>query len=173
MDMNDKANDVPASSTTAIGDADAATQNAQDKKDFSSSVSKPSAAMTNMGPPALPPKVTSQQPPRSGQGAVQNTQTQQTSCAKPKNSTQTSSNQKQADAKDDGSTDEEKEDDDDAEQLDSLMADSEPQEQIDAFDWSDLEQRYHNKMRELNTQEADIVNEFNAICDECSSTITA
>lgn len=170
-EMHDKVNDVPESSTTVIGDDNATSQDAQDKKDLSSSVSKSSAAVTNMGPPALPPKATYQKPPHSAQSSVPNTQTQQTSGAKSNTKIQTSSTENQHNAKDDGSTDGEEEDDDDAEQPDSPMPDSEPQEQIEAFDWSDLEQRYHYKMGELNRQEADVMNEFNTLCDECLSTL--
>ena len=55
-------------------------------------------------------------------------------------------------------------DDDDAEEFDSPML-SEPHEQIDMFDWDDLQKRYHDKAKELDDEEAGIMHEFQALCD--------
>lgn len=62
----------------------------------------------------------------------------------------------------DSSTDDEE---DDVEQPDSPMLDSEPQDQIEVFDWDELQRRYHEKMEQLNATEDGIMNEFNSLCD--------
>ena len=41
---------------------------------------------------------------------------------------------------------------------------SEPQIRIDAFNWSELEQRYHDKMAELDLNEQGIYHEFHDLC---------
>lgn len=41
---------------------------------------------------------------------------------------------------------------------------SDPQDEIEDFDWSDLQLRYHNRMIELNAKEQGIFAEFNDLC---------
>lgn len=41
----------------------------------------------------------------------------------------------------------------------------EPREQIENFNWQDLEQRYHDKMGQLNAEENDIMVEFDQLCN--------
>lgn len=43
-------------------------------------------------------------------------------------------------------------------------APSGPHDQIKDFDWRDLDQRYHNKMNELDQQESDALSEFQHLC---------
>ena len=166
-EMNRKGSDVPESSATVIGDLDAATsQTTQDKEETSvPSVSESSTQSKSMGPQPLPSNTASQKPPHSGQDAVPKTQTPQaTDTTTRKEATVSASEQHGANG--DSSSDGEVNDDDVTEQPDSPILDSEPQDQVDAFNWRDLEQRYHDKMEELNAQEKSIMNEFNGLCDE-------
>lgn len=39
-----------------------------------------------------------------------------------------------------------------------------PQDKIEDLDWTDLEQRYHDKMRQLNETEQSIMSEFHGLC---------
>jgi hypothetical protein len=108
-------------------------------------------------------KTSSQKPPRSGQGSTANSQSSQPPDAVNKDVTDSSAAKQEADddvdADRDSSTD-----DDEAEKPDSPML-SEPHEQIEMFDWGDLQQRYHDETKQLDSEEAGIMNEFHALCD--------
>ena len=152
-------------SSTTVGDADAASiQNKQNKNETSSlsSTIKPSTQASNMPPPSVPAsKMSSQQPPRSGQGSTTNSQSSQPGI-KTKNVTDSSAVEQKADTDADG--DSSTDDDEEEEELDSPTL-SEPHEQIEMFDWDDLQQRYHDKTRQLDSEEATIMDEFHALCD--------
>ena len=47
--------------------------------------------------------------------------------------------------------------------------DSEPQDEIQDFDWVDLQQRYHDQMKQHDTNEQEILQEFSSFCDVHSS----
>jgi hypothetical protein len=104
----------------------------------------------------------SQKPPRSGGGSAPNSQTPKQPEPGRKNATDAPAAKLHHDVDPDSSTDDEE---DIAEQPDSPMLDSEPQDQIEAFDWDELQCRYHKKMGELNAKEDGIMNEFNGLCD--------
>ena len=159
-EMNRKASETQDSSSTVIGDTEAATsQDAGDKPETSSLPNfKSVTAKTDMPPPARPSsRATSQNPPRSGQGSVPDTQATQAI----KGETNVSTTKKPIKPQDDLPSDDTEEDE--AVQPDSPMLDSEPEEQIEAFDWHHLQERYHAKMAELNQQEQAIMNEFNGL----------
>ena len=41
----------------------------------------------------------------------------------------------------------------------------EPHDRIEDFDWDDLRQRYHSKMKEITGKEHSILNEFSSLCE--------
>ena len=162
-EMNAKSKDAQASSNVAVEDDNTAkSQRKHTEDDASSSATmKPDNVSSSMPPPSLPAsKVLSQKPPRSGQRSVLSTQALQQGekvDAVPDDSNpgqDTHSNQH-------SSTDGEDEEDD---ELDAPTS-SEPEHAIDDFDWSDLQERYHDRMKQLDDQESTIINEFNSLCD--------
>lgn len=42
---------------------------------------------------------------------------------------------------------------------------SDPQDKIEDFDWNDLQQRYHDKIAQLDATEHSILGEFGKLCD--------
>ena len=42
---------------------------------------------------------------------------------------------------------------------------SDPQDKIEDFDWNDLQQRYHDKIAQLDAMEHSILGEFGKLCD--------
>jgi hypothetical protein len=167
-ETNRKVNEVPASSSTVVPDVEyiTATNTQGNKEDSNSSVSKSSAQSKPMGPPPLPSNAASQKPPRSGQGSVASIQTSQAIETTAKKEATLSAPTKRHDAVGSRSLGGEDGVDNDVEQTDSPMSDSEPQDQIEIFNWRDLQERYHTRMEELNAQEENIMNEFNGLCDE-------
>lgn len=93
-----------------------------------------------------------------------NTQIPQQSDTASKDGTKASAVKQHPDTQETNSTDDENEDE--PEEVDSSMPDSEPQDQIEAFDWDELQQCYHDKTHELDQQEQAVMNQFNSLCDE-------
>ncbi|KAK4499251.1 hypothetical protein PRZ48_009764 [Zasmidium cellare] len=89
----------------------------------------------------------SQKLPPSGQGS-QKPLSKSTSGTKPSTQAKT----EEDDAETDASGSDEEDDD-------------EPQNRIEDFDWTDLQQRYHNKMGEFDQKELAIMSEFSALAD--------
>ena len=155
-DMSTESADVNDSSATAVGDVDA-----QTKQDMSSNVAsgtvKPSTSAHTVLPPSahtssvLPP---SQKTPRSGQGSAQSQDPQ------PLPSTVANAKGRKG-SRDSGSNDSMNEE---PESPDSLAM-SDPQEKIEDFDWNDLQQRYHDKIAQLDATEQSILAEFGSLCD--------
>jgi hypothetical protein len=50
---------------------------------------------------------------------------------------------------------------------------SDPEEKIEDFEWRDLESRYHSKVEELNAKEADVMFEFNSLCQASALCFTS
>ncbi|KAK5133275.1 hypothetical protein LTR08_008009 [Meristemomyces frigidus] len=125
----------------------------------------PPVPASSMPPPAL-------QPPPSGQGALKSQaprsqpQTQQPKkqpqrlhapSSDKARETPTTSVQKRTNSDDTVADESEAE-------SEGATTPSEPQITIARFDWNDLQQRYHDKMRELDLKEQDVYEEFETLC---------
>jgi hypothetical protein len=71
------------------------------------------------------------------------------------------------DTAEDAKTDHNGSDDSSNSSLSTVSPATEPDEKIVDFDWIDLEQRYHDKMHELDEKEVEIFNRFGALTQAC------
>ncbi|KAK3714736.1 hypothetical protein LTR37_007716 [Vermiconidia calcicola] len=149
------------SSATFVGEGEATTSQSRQviKTTDPPSTFKPSTQAHSMPPPQSPASSMgppSQKPPRSGQGTV-SAQSSQSPPARPGSTQHDAAKQQKpiSDVSDESS--------DDTVESDSAQVD--PQAKIENFDWQDLQQRYHDKIAELDATEHNILGEFNSLCD--------
>lgn len=146
MDVEPEDGTFP-SSATMVGDEQPPLKDSDQTEE-----SKPKAVANNMAPPPLRPSGMQQsfrtppsaQPPQKPQAK----QLQRTT-SKPEESKRLPSRERPKTPENDDS--------------DSPLDD--PEDRIADFDWTDLRQRYHDRMTELNQEEEKALNEFHKLCE--------
>lgn len=161
-EMNAEAESANESSMTIVDEIDrSARQNQPTAKEVDSSATKMSSAHAHsMPPPPAPASIKlppSQKPSRSGQGS-QNTQNSQSQMREPEKTTQSANETLDGNSsKDDAMNDY-------TESSESLVT-GDPKVKIEDFNWRNLQERYHAKMKELNATEHNILAEFENLCN--------
>jgi hypothetical protein len=154
--LND-AEDIPPSSKTMVGDS--SSQQAEIARMVST---QPSMEAHNKTIP-LPPlfNATSRATPPSGQGHAGG----QSSSSRTMRSDETS--KPSVDTTENAQKDHNGSDDSSNSSSSTISPATEPDEKIVDFDWIDLEQRYHDKMHELDDKEDETFNQFSALIQAC------
>lgn len=156
-DMNaaDASQAAPASSVTLLGDdyQHAFQSNITSQTPWTAA-KMPSAVAHTIVPPQVQPSrslPSSQRPPQSAQKSISAKLTQEMPppLMKPIHDKPEPMDE---DVEEDG-------------EADDPSTPSEPQDPLEVFAWRDLEQRYHDKIRELNLVEDGIIDEFDKLCD--------
>ncbi|KAK5120378.1 hypothetical protein LTR85_006317 [Meristemomyces frigidus] len=166
-DMRDEGeNTRQTSAATADEDLRASQVKPSDSQIDSSVTILPSTPAHTMQPPAasassmLPP---AHKPPRSGQGTSKPQAQQQPQAPARAKSSEKAAQSTQNEPSSDATIP-----DDDMSAGSSTP--SEPQDRIEGFDWQNLQERYHARMRELDADEHAIFAEFEGLCNAMSGT---
>ena len=142
------------SSATVIGDSEQTASQAGKEIDLSvvSSLSTPTRSMPPPAKPSSNMTPPTQKPPRSGQGTVTPDVPSQPVVVKEAAHSQ---------AKSEASTS--VDDANPSEPSDESSSFEDPQDKIEDFAWTDLEQRYHNEMKQFEITEQQIMSEFDGL----------
>ncbi|KAK6398025.1 hypothetical protein LTR65_003105 [Meristemomyces frigidus] len=160
-DMRGDGEHVAETSATAVDDSDLRPSQVKPSDSQVDTKITPAHNMLPPKPPALSMLPPALRPPHSGQG------TSKPQAQQPQAPIASKASEKAAESTQEQPNSDDTIPDDDLSAGSSTP--SEPQDRIEAFDWQQLQQRYHEKMHELDADEQAIFAEFNSLCNASRS----
>ncbi|KAK4550020.1 hypothetical protein LTR36_002987 [Oleoguttula mirabilis] len=154
-DMRGDGEHVAETSATAVDDSDLRPSQVKPSDSQVDTKITPAHNMLPPKPPALSMLPPALRPPHSGQG------TSKPQAQQPQAPIASKASEKAAESTQEQPNSDDTIPDDDLSAGSSTP--SEPQDRIEAFDWQQLQQRYHEKMHELDADEQAIFAEFNSL----------